>query len=64
MRNSLPDQQQKALDQSKQAVAQISARTRQLLKMMDQPGVNLTSAAFRSDAQSLNKSAETLIRVS
>ena len=48
MRNSLPDQQQKALDESKQAVAPISARTRQLLQMMDQPGVNLRSPAFRS----------------
>ncbi len=62
MRSSLSDQQRKALDESKQAAEMVSARTRELYRMIEQPGNDLTSARFRVDAQSLLKNADTLAR--
>lgn len=60
MRASLNDSQQKELDGCKTAVEQISSRTRELLKMMDQPQADLTSHQFRVDAQDLVKDAQTV----
>jgi DNA repair exonuclease SbcCD ATPase subunit len=64
MRGSLSDQQRKAVDDSKQAMEIISARTSQLLQLIDQPGAGLKSLRLRSDAQSLAESAKTVARVS
>ena len=64
MRASLSPSQQKELDQNKQAVEQISARTRELYKLIDQPGADLKSARFRSSAQSLANNAGSLARSS
>jgi hypothetical protein len=62
MRALLSDSQRKALDDSKQAAQEISARTSELLKLMDQPNPDLKSAKFRSYAQALAKDAETVAR--
>ena len=64
MTASLSDQQRKSLEQSKQAAQQISARTRQLYLLIDQPGANLKSAGFRADAQSLAKNAAAVAQAS
>lgn len=64
MSSSLSAQQRKALDDSKQAAQQISARTSQLFKMIDQQGANLNSSSFRADAQSLVKDAQNVARAS
>jgi septal ring factor EnvC (AmiA/AmiB activator) len=62
MRSSLSAPQRKELDGSKQAAQQISARTRQFYKMIDQSGANLASSSFRGDAQSLAKDAQSVAR--
>lgn len=64
MNSSLSDQQRKALDDSKQAAQQISVRTRQLFKMIDQQGANLNSSGFRADARSLASDAQSMVRSS
>lgn len=65
MRASLSAQQRKALDQSKGPVRLISTRTRELYRLMNRPGVDLTaSPRFHSYAQSLSENADTLASTS
>lgn len=64
MRASLSDQQRKALDDSKSAVQTISARTEDLVRLIEKSGADLKSPNFRSDAQSLAMNAETVARLS
>lgn len=60
MRASLTPAQRTALDQTKQAATVIASRTRELIKMIDQPGAQLVSPRVRSYAQSLAKNAATV----
>ncbi len=64
MRASLTDQQRKELDESKTAVQQVSALTHDLLKLIDKPGMDLTSRQFRSQARALANSASIVARSS
>lgn len=57
MRASLSPAQRTALDQTKQAATMIAARTKELIKTIDQPGAKLVSPTVRSYAQSLAKNA-------
>lgn len=63
MSSSLSTQQQKTLNDTKQAVQQISARTRQLFKMIEQPGANLSSSTFQADARSLAQDARSVATI-
>jgi hypothetical protein len=60
MRASLSPAQRTAVDQTKQAAGVIAARTKQLNKLIDQPGAQLASPRVRSYAQSLAKNATTV----
>jgi chromosome segregation ATPase len=62
MRASLSDSQRKTLDDTKQVSQDISARTSELLKLIEQPGADLKSTGFRSDARALAKDAEAVAR--
>lgn len=64
MRASLSDSQRKSFDEAKQAAQEISARTSELLKLMDQPNADLKSMKFRSHVQALAKDAQTVARAS
>jgi regulator of sigma D len=64
MRASLTEAQRKAVDQTKQAAPAISARTRELINLIDKPNADLRSPSFRSYAQSLAKNAETVLHAS
>jgi hypothetical protein len=60
MRSELPPVEQQAVDQSKQAVQQITQETRRLRTLLDQPGVNLKSPEFQACGRQLVKSAGAL----